>query len=329
MGQKTVLFIDEVTPKAYDPLVLATEALGGTEATVIRVAEGLSEQGLIVCVMQHCRSDYDDDTGVTYRPIGDMMGSPDYVISLRSPETLRRAKERFPRAKHYLWNHDLTVRETAQALITQSGFTAIAVSNFHKIQMQEMLKPQGYGGNFSIKVIYNPILDDLLPDQTPVDRNKLVFFSSPHKGLDYALEIFGNLRSFNPDFKLYVANPGYLPSIRTEQDQVVVLGALPHREVVAHVREALCSFLPNRVFPETFGLVFAESDAVGTPVITHHHGAAPEVVWHPYETLDCRNPKNVIDRVMSWYNGARPKVKAKKEFRLSNVIKEWIRLLDV
>lgn len=334
MALPVILFIDEVCNKPYDPHVLANEALGGTEATVVRVAEGLAATGLFwVTVEQHNRTAQhrnvrEDAHNVVYHRSG-WLTHADYVISLRSPDTLRRAKERFPKAKHFLWNHDLMVPSTAQALVSQTDYTAIAVSNFHRTQIQQTLYPQGYTGQFQVKVIYNPIADDLAPDSTPVDPNKLVFFSSPHKGLDYALEVFSNLLSFNPDFKLYVANPGYLPSVRTEQDKVVVLGTLPHHEALAHVRAALCSFLPNRNFPETFGLVFAESNAVGTPVLTHPIGAAREVLFHPSETLDCRSVKSVIDRVMAWHSGNRPKVKANPKFRLSFVIASWRKLLDV
>lgn len=332
---KVVLFIDEVCNKPYDPHVLATEALGGTEATVVRVAEGLAATGLFrVQVEQRCRSDVyeprENDDGAGYAHIG-WEDHADYVISLRSPETLRRAKERFPKARHFLWNHDLMGVDTAKGIMSQSGFEAIAVSNFHKQQMQTVLGPQGYGPDrhFPIKVVYNPIDDSLMPDSTPVDRNKLVWTSSPHKGLDYARAVFSRLLTFNPNFKFFVANPGYLPNVEMSDFNVIPLGALPHREVIKHLRESLCLFYPNYVFPETMGICLAEANAVGTPVIAHPIGAATEVLYHPAETLDCRNPKSVIDRVMAWHSGTRPKVKANPKFRLSAVIESWKRLFNV
>lgn len=330
MALPVILFLDECCNKIYDPHVLATEALGGTEATVVRIAEGLAKTGLFeVYVEQHCRSEDRSDFHARYVP-PDRVHDPDYVISLRLPQTLGKAKVRFPKAKHYLWNHDLMGPDFSRDLIALSGFEAIAVSNFHKTQMQEQLKPMGYSidRHFPIRVLYNPIDDDLQPDDTPVDRNKLVFFSSPHKGLEYTLEVFKNLRSFNSEFCLYVANPGYYPDAGGNLCGLRNLGALRHESIIGHVRSSLCVFYPNTVFPETFGLVFAEADAVGTPVITHNMGAASEVLFHPYEYLDCRNPKAVIERVMSWYNGDRPRVKARKEFWLSSVIKNWIRMLQ-
>lgn len=333
MALPVILFIDEVCNKPYDPHVLANEALGGTEATVVRVAEGLAATGLFrVQVEQHCRSivsePRENDDGAGYAHIG-WEDHADYVISLRSPDTLRRAKERFPKARHYIWNHDLMVPTTAQALVSQTDYTAIAVSNFHRTQIQDTLYPQGYTGQFPVKVIYNPIADDLVPDSTPIDPNKLVWTASPHKGLDYALAIFNNLRSFNRDFTLYIANPGYLDSKGDLPDGVVSLGKLPHNECVQHVRSALALWYPNTVFPETFGLILAEANAVGTPVLTHPIGAAREVLFHPSETLDCRNVRTVIDRVMAWHSGNRPKVKANPKFHLSAVIASWRKLFNV
>ena len=73
-----------------------------------------------------------------------------------------------------------------------------------------------------------------------------------------------------------------------------------------------------------------ESDAVGTPVITHRLGASSEILDHPHqETVDCRNPRLVIERVMAWYRGERPRVLGRSQFRLTRILKDWINLLGV
>lgn len=332
MSLPVVLFIDEVCPFPYDANTLAERACGGTESSVIRVAEGLAATGLFrVIVEQHCRHPHvtRDYQNPEYTRTG-CTSHADYVVSLRSPETLRKAKQRFPKARrHYVWAHDLGSAEWAHELVKHTDFTTIAVSNFHKTQLQQALYPQWYGGQFPINVVYNPIPDSLLPDETPYDKNKLVWTSSPHKNLPNALAIFENLRSFNPDFRLYVANPGYLPDYSESIDGVIPLGSLPHHEVIKHVREALCLYYPNWTFAETFGISMVEANAVGTPVLTHGIGAAREVLFHPSETTECRNPKNVIDRVLAWHSGNRPKVKANQKFRLSSVISSWRRLFNV
>lgn len=330
---KTILFIDQCTPYSYDASTI-NNPQGGTETAVTKIAEGIKATGLFnVSVEQHTRREsyaFTSPTGVHYTGVGDTIEA-DFVVCLRVPESLTQARRRFPNAKLYLWMHDLANPSYGKALaeIREAGTDSIlCVSQFHKDQTIDHLKPFGYSESTDkIKVLYNSIADDLKPDNTPVDLNKLCFISSPHKGLEYTLQVFQTLLSVNPNFTLHVSNPGYLPDWSKEQKNVIIMGRIPHSEVIKQLRSSLCVFYPNTVFPETFGMVFVEANAVGTPVITHPLGAASEVLYHPYETVDCRNPNNVIERVLSWYGGERPRVKGQDKFRFTSVIKSWIRTL--
>lgn len=303
--------------------------MGGTEATVLRVSETLAGKSLhSVYIEQHNRTNPE----AWAVPLG-YVQTASSVICLRSPISLINARKRFPNAKLYLWCHDLPNAALGQCLgvIEETKADLICVSNWHRASTVDVLRAFGYTGQFKIKVIYNPIDDNLKPDSTPVDRNKLVWLSSPHKGVEYAIDLFRSLKEFNKDFSFYVLNPGYADSraalVGVGDLGIHWVGASPHNAGIEHLRSSLCLFYPGNNFPETFGLVFAEANAVGTPVIAHRHGAATEILDHPSETLDCHNRKSVIDRVMKWYNGERPIVRGKPQFRLSNVIKQWEELL--
>jgi hypothetical protein len=118
----------------------------------------------------------------------------------------------------------------------------------------------------------------------------------------------------------------------------------------------LCTFIPNFVIPETFGLVFAESNAIGTPVLTHDCGAAVEVLGdrsqvlpvtvaaRVYETLLHNVPPGwragparlagslgmfdvYTERIRAWRAGARPRVGPDSRFRLATVKEQWRALL--
>lgn len=329
----SILFYDVCNPKPYDTNVLAKEGLGGTEATVVRVSNALTKAGLCVTVEQNredCFPASPDDA--FYCPLECQSQAAKHVIALRSPKVLRRLSERFSAAKLYLWMHDLPVAELYLPFfddLVALNVTVITVSEWHKTQTVEMFKSAGYTGQFPIIKIHNPIADDLVPDGTVYDKNKLVFFSSPHKGLDLALHIFKNLRTFNPDFKLYIGNPGYIADPDMDGlEGVIPLGSLAQGDMLSHVRSSLCVFYPNVVFPETFGLVMAEANAVGVPVVTHELGAAREVLDQPhYEIVNCRDPRAVIERVMLYYKGERPTVRGKAAFRLSTICQTWKRML--
>ena len=121
------------------------------------------------------------------------------------------------------------------------------------------------------------------------------------------------------------------------------------------VRSALCVFYPNFVLPETFGLVFAEASAVGTPVLTHDCGAASEVLADPRQLLpiapaarryervarllpDALRPmlaaraarrgifEPYVARVRAWLTD-RPRTAPDPRFRLAAVTERWRTLL--
>jgi glycosyltransferase involved in cell wall biosynthesis len=316
-----ILFYDPTTYKPYTYDSLDMEPLGGSEATLLRIAQAISKQDHKVHLHQP-----------TFSSTHDLPPQVDVVVCMRSTDHLPLLRTIYPRAKLFLWTHDILIpREAAKwELVQKSDATVICVSQWHKVQTVEMYKAAGWNGQFKIEKIYNPIDDNLKPNGEEYDKNRIVFFSSPHKGLGWTFEVFERLVSFAPELTLFTSNPGYLPTMEPPPSlhgHVTVLGALPHSRVLDYVRGSLCCLHLNHVFPETFGLVSAEANAVGTPVLTSRLGANPEVLYHPNEMIDTRNVKLVVDRVMSWYKGFRPKVRAKEEFRTSNVIKRWYEVL--
>lgn len=323
-----VLFWDGTCPTPYDLNKLNSSPMGGTEATVVRIATALASYGIEVTVKQHNRSKSDIQAKVNYEPTYLTLDKTyTHIVVLRDPMMLAFVKERWPKAKTYLWLHDLAPVNFGITIPYMKDSTVVTVSNWHREQVKERLLASEYNGSFPLKTIYNPIDDDLTPNETPIDKNKLVFFSSPHKGLDYALFSFGRLREFLPDLRLYIANPGYFPSRETNDLGVVNYGSLSHTQILNEVRSSFCVYYPNTVYPETFGLVFAEANAVGTPVFTHRHGAAREILGDEIQPADLRETKKLIERFLSWYNGTRPIIKANPKFRVSEVIKEWIQML--
>jgi glycosyltransferase involved in cell wall biosynthesis len=214
----------------------------------------------------------------------------------------------------------------------------------------------GLSDRVSASTIYNPVADDLQPDGSPVDERKLVFLSSPNKGLKFTLDAFRAVKKAMPDMRLVVGNPGYKAGVATRLDGVEYLGPQPQHHIHAQARTALCTFFPNFVVPETFGLVFAESQALGTPVLTHDCGAALEVLGDPAQALPVTAAKRFyeallggcpagwrggpasvaaalglfdiyVDRIRAWREGARPVTGPDPRFSLVTVAQRWRELL--
>jgi glycosyltransferase involved in cell wall biosynthesis len=346
----SILFYDPACYAPYDTRTLQDKAMGGTEATLTRVADALGAH-----VMQHNRT----EAYRSYLPPGRLAGI-EHVVLNRDPRALPVVRELFPSACVYLWVHDLLrpgstrgrrLASTA-SLLRDMGVTIVCVSDTQRRGVEAALRWIGVDGDVRACTIYNPISDELAPDSSTVDYNKLVFFSSPNKGLAFTLDAFRALRRRMPELYLRVGNPGYKPGRLASIPGVEWLGPQPQKRIHAEVRSALCTFAPNFVLPETFGLVFAESQALGTPVLTHDCGAAAEVVRdsnqvlplpranrayeaavHPLSIKLRAGPARVADhlglfdpyveRISAWRSGGRPTAGPDPRFRLTVVVEQW------
>ncbi len=348
-----IVFLDTVSPLPYDTRSFRERAVQGTEASVMRIADGLA-----AWVMQHNRS----SAWERYLPL-QSMAAVEHVVVIREPRALAQAKDLFPNARLHLWLHDKLrpgskrgrrLRHHAE-LLRSAQVSIICVSETHRRDVLNTLHWAGIGG-LPVCTRYNPLDATLKPDGSPIDDGQLVFFSSPNKGLAYALDAFGALRRAMPDLRLVVGNPGYKAEALAAPGGVQFLGPQPQALMHAQVRRSLCTFHPNFRIPETFGLVYAESHALGTPVLTHDFGAAAEVVGDRRELLPVRTAYRCYDgiagvlpsrwrglpaqlagrlglfdayveRVRAWRSGARPVVGPDPRFALDAVTAQWRELL--
>lgn len=334
MNRDRVLLLDPVAPRAYSDRTLRSEAMGGAEATVVRIAGGLARQRQVV-VAQTARAHAEAGAdGVLYlpwsrqEPLPGMRDAP-VVVLLRAHKLLPRVRAQYPHARLFLWLHGFPGhRRKALALCARKAdATVITVSETHRRAVLSYVRETDPANAAWLDVIriYNPVSDTLVPDHTEPDPNKLLFLSAPYKGLDEVLDAFRFLHHRWPRLRLYVAHPSPLAKLLPDELRgVIPLGPLPHAEAIRHLRSSLCLFAPQASFKETFGLVFAEANAVGTPVIAHHAGAANEVIDGSREQLvDARDYEGIAHILERWRAGARPVVTTKPAFRLSQVLLDW------
>ena len=352
----SVLFFDPSCQGPYDTRTLREQAIGGTEASVTRIADALG-----AFVMQHNRT----EAYGPYLPPGRIAGI-EHVVVNRDSRALRTVRALYPQARFYLWLHDQLnpgskrgrrLASTAR-LLRDLGVNVICVSDSQRRGVEATLRTIGVADRVSARTIYNPIDDSLVPDGSSYDDRKLVFFSSPNKGLAFALDAFRALRRRMPDLQLRVGNPGYKLRRSAHIDGVEYLGPQPQERIHTEVRSALCTFFPNFVLPETFGLVFAESQAVGTPILTHDCGAAAEIVGDQQQVLPITFAHRIyeaaasnfsprwrsgparladrlglfdtyIERIRTWRDGQRPVVVPNPRFRLTAVADQWREMLGI
>jgi glycosyltransferase involved in cell wall biosynthesis len=345
-----IVIVDPETYKPYSLENLSGGGLGGTEATVVRLAEAMD-----ATVLQHNRV----ENAGRYRQMN-ARENPTHIIVVRDTLQAILQAQLHPAARTFLWLHDLagpdtprgrTLRECAPRL-TRLGITLVCVSDFQAADIGKNFFGLLAADRPAITRIYNPVVvANDAGSGSGFDPNKLVFFSSRQKGLDYTLYVFSYLHARNRSLRLYLANPGYYAGQEQDIPGVVNLGSLPHSSIVEHVRSSLCTFYPNYTFPETFGLVMAESNAVGTPVLAHPIGAAREVLRGDGQLMAVPRLRIMSDlalqrfpsmrgiadailsrigalrcyeeRISDWRSGNRPRVFARAEFALHSVVAEW------
>ncbi len=316
-----ILFIDAACSKQYNYNSLEEDTIGGTESSTIRLAEGFGSKGLKVAIANRFNSSIEESPNqVQYIPI--------YMANkIHSKNTIFiRACgvwENFPESKKFLWLHDASKLDhnnmsTWVPNIIKHQVQGVAVSDWH-IQNILSIAP-----GMPLKRIYSPVDEFCYRKPSAYDHNQLVWLSSPHKGLKQALETFKKLRQKDPNFKLAVFNPGYYHEDMNLPENVVVLPEMSKKVLRSVVSKSLCIFYPT-YFEETFGLVAAESNALGTPVASYKIAALAESSSGPF----AESEDQLINQVLEWKAGKRPVVTGQERFRFETIYQDWLKVLDL
>jgi glycosyltransferase involved in cell wall biosynthesis len=90
------------------------------------------------------------------------------------------------------------------------------------------------------------------------------------------------------------------------------------------MKKSLCVFYPVQ-YQETFGLVAAEANALGVPLVTHPKAALKEVVSSDLQFAE--TDAEIVQKVVDWHKHGRPEVSGRDEFKYKDVLMDWVRLL--
>ncbi|QPM89649.1 glycosyltransferase [Pseudooceanicola algae] len=322
-----IAIVDPCCAAGYASQDLEKGGLGGTEATILRVASALRAH-VDVTVYQNGRTEQQVSRAGPLRSLNDrrLEARQDAIVVINRWKVALKLRKQHRDTPIFLWLHVYPGRHNRKmgAALKAADVTVICVSRTHAEDLRHFLGPDNTP---NIQVIYNPIDDNLRPDETTRNPDRLLFASSPHKGLAEVFCQFRTLRQHFPDLTLCVADPGYLNwETGPVPEGVVFLGSLSHAALIRQMRRALCLFYPQTSFAETFGLVLAEANAVGTPVLVQEDlGANAEIVADPRQRVDGQDPDQILARIRAWRR-APMQVCANPEFRLSAVADAWIQV---
>jgi glycosyltransferase involved in cell wall biosynthesis len=334
-----ILFADTTHPKPYDFDDLAAHAMGGTESSLLRTAKILASNNHQVSVFQQHRAHCSQQHQIQF--IGpnqlSQFDSPDHVVILRKYPQLINFQKQFPKAKFHLWIHTYKNWEYVlkRGLRLKQPWQLICNSNTHAQHCDKILNKSLWGKIYnlfkppiSIKTCYNPIPKPDSIELTPErDLNKLLFLSAPNKGLKQVLKTFQQINRHLKDLQLYIANPGYREDHPEDIPNVHYLGALPPNQVQFHIATSLCVFYPQNTFAETFGLIYAEANALGTPVLAHDIGAAREILHPNNELINAVDNYQITKTLVQWQREL-PQVSYREAFNQNEIYQQWYKALE-
>jgi len=290
-----ILFIPATLMQLYDKMV-EERPIGGTETAIIRLAQALADKGAEVTVVT--RHPNPPLSNPLYLPLNqvEQIGEMDVMIVLRdfSPFFWK-----VKATKRFYWTGDsfdqpITIGLGDKRIITKiDGFLAVS-----KWQAQSMCKASGYPKHKAFALgngIHLPYYDS----QELRSRHRLIYSSTPYRGLEHLLRLFPHIQERVPQAELkifsgldvYANNMGSFPEgyetvaakLRRMQEAAVNMPgvSLEGNVVQAQLaKEFQCSAIlayPN-TFEETSCITAMEAIAAGCVPVTSNKGALPETI---------------------------------------------------
>lgn len=295
------------TPTPFDALSLDEGFLGGSEEAVIHLAKHLADLGHTVEVFAPTkRRDnipriYDN---VTYRdvnefPTNGLMGGAQYldvVLFWRCPGVFNDPNINAAPYKKLLWLHDAYYNVPGGLYARPDAVLTLSEHHQKSVQRVDRAAPET-----KWKAFANGILDEQFPLWDPAQRDlkKVIYASSPDRGLETLLEIWPAVRLKVPDATLDIYydwsmikrhKPGLYKHLMEKLGALADLGVVYHGGVsqpVLHeaMRRAGIWAYPNTGDVETFCITAVKALATGLDVIATDAGALPEVLNRPCSPL--------------------------------------------
>lgn len=279
--------------EAWGPKKLQREGLGGSETAAIRLGEELSALGYRAFIYN-----WSDEpgyyNGVCYREREQYNPSipTDLLIAWRAPEL---ADADVNCRKFVLWMHDTDAGDRLTPERAQKFDAIVVLTEWHKTFMMEKYP---FIPETMYVVIGNGVDTSNFEENVPKRRNKVIYASSPDRGLDVILEgIWPKVTAAVPEAELHVyygwetfdravAIPGYeflqqfknkLLNLFLNNKNVVQHGRVSQKQLAREMQEASIWLYPT-YFTETYCIVAIEAQLAGALPITNRLAGLAETV---------------------------------------------------
>jgi len=269
--------------------------LGGTESAAIYLTEALACLGHDVRIYNNCPVPRAVN-GVEYRrwetcKADALLDPPDVLVAVRDWHVI--ANNRFAPLQLF-WTGDASDQPFAKGLDSPADRTAIDF-----LMLQSEWQESTYRSRFGLapwrclrtRLGFGPDFGHQAVTSGVPRARRLVYASTPFRGLDLLLAWFPAIRKACPDAELRVCSSMRIYGISQQEDRarfgplydltcqpgVTLLGSVAQPQLAKEMAQARVLAYPNH-WPETFCIAAIEAQAAGCPVITSSLGALPETV---------------------------------------------------
>ncbi len=330
----------------WDSEVYKHKKIGGSETAVVEMSQWIRRlTNRPVKVFNVRKEAFTDDVGVEYIPnikINEYMSQYEPAVHIAHRHNIKVTN-----AKTYLWCHDLM---TQGCEVVQNFDHIFALSPFHKRYINAL---QGIPKE-KIILTRNGIRPDRFKNKTHVKNpNKVVFPSSPDRGLAEAIYIVEKARKELPDLELHayygfenLRSCGLAPladkleALIAERPWVKYHGGVQQDVLAKEMGEAVVWLYPAS-FIESFCITALESACSGVYSICRDLGALPDTLA-PFvkdgmaEVLDIGveseyEQQQWADRLVSAINDAKWEdvVVSPDKYSWQSVAKDWLDILEL
>lgn len=282
-GLKIGIFCGNVIP--FHAKSLDQRPLGGTETGVIRLAAALQSLGCEVDVFTPFENPPQSTPRYFHKSAIERAGPFDAYISTRD---WIPALYQIQTKKRFLWTGDSYDQfpnfGIGDKRVTQMIDGILAVSHW---QAKALAEASGYPLSKMI-VIGNGIEPQLFEGEENRKRHRLIYSSTPYRGLEHTPFLFSRLKSDFPDlefhifsgYKVYDQNENEFGPLRKKLESIpgcFLHGNIPQKELAREFMKSSLLFYPCH-FEETSCITAMEAQAAGCVTVSTHLGALRETV---------------------------------------------------
>jgi glycosyltransferase involved in cell wall biosynthesis len=328
----------------WDEEVYANRGIGGSETGAVEIAKWLSlKTGRDVIVFNN-RDSQKSFEKRHYRPTKEL---PAYFQENTPRVNIAwRHNIKLTEAPTYLWSHDLACPDIDK---TSHYEKIIALSEFHKSYIHNLFGVP----REKIWVSKNGIEPNRFTEKYEKDQTKIIYSSSPDRGLDRTLLVMDKVVKACPEVKLHCFygfnnmemlgmkhEAERLQKMINERPYVVYHGNVTQKELTRHMGEAVVWLYPTN-FLETFCITALEALCSETYPIVRHYGGLKNTLSNAQKSgmcdmldMDCLSESEIERYALAVVDALHDKKWSKvkvdpHDYSWERVADEWIQYMGL